>query len=165
MTDTRPRIIIPITNTGKILEIAAVLLLLVLWMATIAFYFNLPQTIPIHYNAEGRPDDYGTKATIFILPAIATIIYYGLTQLNKYPHIFNYPTTITAENAVIHYTAATKMIRALKLIVVAMFLYINIAACLTALGKVNGLGWWFLPIMLIALFSVIVWYFWKVRKK
>jgi uncharacterized membrane protein len=164
MQFNRPRLNLPITKFDKLLDNLGVVLLLIHWTATIIFYFYLPNSIPIHFNAKGVVDGYGNKATVFLLPIIVTMIYIGLSYLNRYPHIFNYPTTITEGNARQHYTAATKMIQLLKLVIVVSFMYINLCVCLVALGKVDGLGWWFLPLFIVAIISVIVYYFLQIKK-
>jgi hypothetical protein len=41
-----------------------------------------------------------------------------MTVLNRFPHIFNYTTTITEENALREYTRATRLVRYLKLTMV-----------------------------------------------
>jgi uncharacterized membrane protein len=161
----KPKVNITATKADTKVEIIALLLLILLWISTVVFYFYLPQTIPMHFNAKGVVDDYSSKVSIFILSTIATIIYIGLTLLNKCPHIFNYPFVITNENAALQYTYATKLMRWLKLVIVILFLYISTATCLIAMGKLNGLGWWFLPLTLILVFSPLVWYIWRIGGK
>ena len=39
------------------------------------------------------------KVTIWIMPAVAAIIFAVLTAVSRYPHTFNYPVRITSENA------------------------------------------------------------------
>ena len=81
----------------------------------------MPATIPTHYNGAGQADGFGGKITILTLPLIATVLFVGMTFLNKYPHIFNYPTNITQDNVLRQYTNATRLIRYLKLIIVFIF--------------------------------------------
>ena len=66
---------------------------------TVANYFELPEIIPTHYNEAGEADSYGDKLNILALPIISTLLFIGLTILNKRPHLFNYPSEITKENA------------------------------------------------------------------
>ena len=102
-------------------------------------FFTLPETIPTHYNALGQVDNYGSKTLLFLLPAIASIIFVGITKLNKYSHIFNYTVTIKQANAKSQYTAATRLLRILKLICVLVFFLIVLFTWLTTLGNVTGL--------------------------
>jgi uncharacterized membrane protein len=117
-----------------------------MWALTLYTIFKLPTTIPIHFNSSGQADNYGNKLTLLILPILATVIYFGLTQLNKYPHIFNYMTKITEDNAQKQYTIATRMLRFLKLSILVIFSLIILFTYLTTIGVTNGLGSWFLPL-------------------
>src|SRR5690349_21517945 len=112
--NTRPRIKINLNRFDKRLEMAGLILLALMWGLAIINYLRSPETVPIHFDSSGNPNGYGSKLTLLFLPLIPTILYLGLTQLNKYPHVFNYMTQITAENAERQYTIATRMIRILK---------------------------------------------------
>ncbi len=143
--ETRPKIKLTLSPLDNKLELTSRLFLVVMWGLTLYTFFKLPTTIPTHFNASGQADDYGNKLTLFILPGLATIIYFGLTQLNKYPHIFNYMTKITEDNAQKQYTIVTRMLRFLKLVILIIFSLIILFTYLTATGVTNGLGFWFLP--------------------
>jgi hypothetical protein len=94
---------------------------------------------------------------LLILPALGTIIFIGLTQLNKYPHIFNYLTKITESNARKQYTIATRMLRFMKAAILLIFSMIILYTYLTTIGAASGLGIWFLPLTLgLVLIPVIV---------
>ena len=145
--ETRPKIKLILSKPDKNLELLSKLFLIIIWGLTLYTFLKLPTTIPTHFNASGQPDSYGNKTTLLILPALATIIYFGLTQLNKYPHIFNYMTKINEDNAEKQYTIATRMLRFLKLAVLILFSWIILFTYLTTIGVTNGLGFWFLPLM------------------
>jgi uncharacterized membrane protein len=48
----------------------AIGLVLVAWAVTAALYPALPQRIPTHWNIHGKVDAYGSKSTLFLLPAV-----------------------------------------------------------------------------------------------
>jgi uncharacterized membrane protein len=150
--ETRPKLKLTLSPLDNKLELISKIILCVLWGLTFYSFFVLPTTIPTHFDASGKADDYGNKMTLFILPVLATIIYFGLTQLNKYPHIFNYLTEITVNNAEKQYTMATRMLRFLKLAILIIFSLIIIFTYLTTIGVTNGLGFWFLPLTIGLLF-------------
>ena len=101
------------------------LALAIFWVYVWANYASLPKTIPTHFNWKGEVDGYGRRETILLLPLIATAVFWGLTLLNRYPHLFNYPRPITAENAVGSYAAATRLIRLIKTSMVFIFGFIT----------------------------------------
>ncbi|EIJ40343.1 Protein of unknown function (DUF1648) [Galbibacter orientalis DSM 19592] len=154
----RPKIKIELTKADKILEIIGLILLVAFWCMTIINYTKLPEIIPTHYNGMGEADGYGGKGNILILPVIATILFIGLTKLNKFPHIFNYPTKITQENALEQYTNATRMMRILKLIIVVIFGLIAFQTIRFANEQTTGLGKWFLPMSMGLIFIPLIYF-------
>ncbi|MDR0660619.1 MAG: DUF1648 domain-containing protein [Prevotellaceae bacterium] len=121
----RPRLKIELTPADRIVEAVGRAMLFAAWAFTLASYNKLPDIIPTHYNAAGEVDGYGAKATIPLLPFIATILFVGLTIVNRYPRVFNYLIKITEENALRQYAAATRMLRYLKSMLVLLFGYIT----------------------------------------
>jgi uncharacterized membrane protein len=154
----RPKLKIQLTPTNQVLELLGWGVLLALWVWTGTSYSNLPDTIPTHFNAAGEADGFGRKASIFGLPVIATLLYIGLTLLNRFPHIFNFPTPITQDNVLKQYTNATRMIRYLKLILVVVFAGISFQTIQQANGTGEGLGLWFLPLTLVLIFMPLLYF-------
>ena len=144
--ETRPKIKLTPSPLDNAFELAGKLFLVFIWGLTAYTFLKLPTIIPIHFNISGQPDNYGDKRTLLILPALATLLYLGLTQLNKYPHIFNYMVDITEENAPRQYTIATRMLRFIKLAILLIFSLVILFAYLTTIGVTKGLGFWFLPL-------------------
>lgn len=151
--EARPKIKLPLSQFDKTLEISGKCIIMLLWILTAVAFFKMPDTIPTHFNALGQADNYGNKGTIFVLPIIATILFIGLTALNHYPQIYNYPEKITEENAVYQYSRATRMIRFLKLIMAILFTIIVLSTFLIAIHITSGLGSLFLPLT-VALFCI-----------
>lgn len=136
----RPKIRLELTPTDQFLEILGWFALLLLVGLALVNFFQLPDTIPTHFNAVGEVDAYGGKINILTLPIIGAVLFVGLTVLNRYPHVFNYPTEITAENALRQYTNATRVIRYLKLAVVLIFTFLVFKTSSIAMDKSEGLG-------------------------
>ncbi len=156
--EQRPKLKIKLTLMDKLIEFIGLFTLLFLWGFAFYSYLVLPSTIPIHFGTSGQPDGYGQKATIFILPVTGLFLFMMMSLLNKYPYVFNYPVKITEANAAKHYTNGTRMIRYLKAAIIVVFTIITLVTYLTATRKSNGLGSWFLPLML-ALFLLPTIYF------
>ena len=154
----RPKIKLIPTSVDKLVDLLGWIILLALWALTITHYSTLPDTIPTHFNAAGEADGFGSKASIIGLPFIATLLFIGLTVLNRYPHIFNYPSPVTQDNALRLYTLATRMLRYLKLILVVVFGGIGFMTVQHATGKAAGLGVWFLPLTLVLTFIPLIYF-------
>ncbi len=162
--DARPQIKIELSVGDKIVEGISWVVALGMMCFAVWSYTHLPPTIPMHFDGAGKPDNYGGKASIFVLPLIGSILFGVLTVLNNYPQSFNYPTEITPENAQKKYTIATRMIRALKLVIAAIFFSILLGTYATATGQASGLGVAFLPVTVGLLFVVLAYYIVKLIK-
>jgi len=156
--EKRPGIKLKPTLGDIILELIGYLSLFTLWYLIAINYYKLPETIPAHYNAAGNADSFGGKETIFALPIIATILFIGMTILNRFPHIFNYPVKITEENAFRQYSNANRMLRYLKFIIVVIFGVITFKTIPNSAGTSDGLGEWFLPLILGFIFIPVIYY-------
>ena len=118
----RPKLKIELTTLDKIMEILGWIFIIAIWSMTIISYNQLPDVIPTHFNLKGEVDGYGEKWMILLLASITTILFLVMSYLNKFPHRFNYLTVITKDNALRQYTIATRVIRFLKILMVAIFL-------------------------------------------
>jgi uncharacterized membrane protein len=147
-TEKRPKIKLEFTLTDKLMEIFGWLLVVLIWVIPLINYAVLPDTIPIHFDAAGKVDNFGSKLTIYLVPLIGTLLFVMMTIVNRFPHIFNYAVEITQENALRQYTNATKLIRYLKLALLVIFTLITVFTIRAAKGESAGLGIWFLPLTL-----------------
>lgn len=162
--EEKPKIKIELTTADKTIEIIGWGLNLSVWGLTLTNYANLPDTIPTHYNGAGQADGFDGKATILTLPLIATVLFVGMTILNRFPHIFNYPTNITQDNALRQYTNATRLIRYLKLNIVFIFGLIAFKTIQNANGEADGLGVWFFPLAMGLIFIPLIYFVIKSTK-
>lgn len=154
----RPRIKLSLTLTDKLVEICGWLCIGLLWWETFHYYPGLPDTIPVHYGFSGNVDAYGSKRMMLTLPTIATILFLGISLLNQFPHIFNYPVKINSENAERQYRAATRLLRYLKLLIPVIFGFIEsetILSISSGSAKING---WFFPMMMGLIFIPLIVY-------
>lgn len=161
----RPKLKIELDTSDWIIEIVGALFLILMLGFPIYYFKELPDIIPRHFNAAGEPDGFSQKNIIWILPVIGVVMYVGMFFLNKFPHIFNYPTEITIENAERQYRIATKLMRTLNMLISASFFYIGYSTIQTALNKQDGLGTLFLPIFLLGIFGTIGSYIYFAFKK
>ena len=136
----RPKINLPNEPIDHVLDIIGFLGVASIIGIAGYYYGELPEEIPTHFNAKGEPDAWGSKSSIWILPIIGGVLFLVLFFLNKMPHLFNYPTKITKDNAVVQYRKATRMMRYVNTATVLLFLYITWRSIQTALGNSEGLG-------------------------
>ena len=128
------------------------------WIYALASYKKLPDEIPVHFNFKGKPDSYGSKDSIWLIPIISTALVLLLTLINERPHWFNYPVKITPENAESKYRLATSLMRWLKLMMAIIFAFIVWQTIAVAKQHAPDLGIWFLPVSLLVMFGIIGYY-------
>lgn len=128
------------------------------WIIIFKNYAALPASIPIHYGLAGNVDKFGPKNMIWILPIISSIIYVGLTILNRYPHLFNYLVPITPTNAAQQYTLATRLIRYIKFLVVLIFGHTVYLTMALGNGYDDNPSPWFMPLCILLLFATLIYY-------
>jgi uncharacterized membrane protein len=160
----RPKIKLTLSKVDQVIETLGWVLLVGLWAIAGLSFSDLPDTIPIHFNIAGEADGFGSKNDIFFLPIIGTLLFLGMTRLNNYPHMFNYPTRITEENAPTQYAIATQMIRVLKLTIILVFGLILLGTLQYAKGNQNGLGEWFVPLTFGLIMIPTFYYLFKTLK-
>ncbi|MCM4159143.1 DUF1648 domain-containing protein [Antarcticibacterium flavum] len=156
-----PKIKLQLTTFDKSIEFISWIGMALIWILTFSNYSTLPEIIPVHYNGAGEADRFGNKTQILILPIVSTVLFMGLTYLNRFPHIFNYPTELTKENALHQYNNATRMIRFLKLAIIIIFGLIVFKTIQNAHGNVEGLGIWFLPLTIGLILIPMIYYILK----
>ena len=130
----------------------ALLTIFFMWGFCFYHYNSLPEIIPTHYGVNGKADDFGSKKILFLIPAIVSIIVMGMRWLNKYPHKFNYMTTITEENAESQYRMATRLIRYIQFIISVLFSYIVVKTVEDSYVEQSKLDIWFVFILEAAIF-------------
>ncbi|MFN4198440.1 MAG: DUF1648 domain-containing protein [Flavobacterium sp.] len=153
-----PVIALPKTSSDRTLDLMTVFLLVVFWGISFYYYNDLPEEIPIHFDYAGEVDNYADKKTIFLLPLFGSMLAGFLTLVSRHPETFNYTVTITQENAERQYRNAMLMMRVMRIVIVFVFMLIDWEVIQIALGNSEGLGVWFLPILLIVVFVPIIYF-------
>lgn len=154
----RPIIKIPLTTTDKVVEVFGLLVCLAFWLFNLFHYNQLPDIIPTHFGGGGKPDGYGPKWSIIMLPLIGTFIYVFLTIVVRFPHKMNYMATITEDNAEKQYTSMTKMLRMLKVMLLLVFFVIDYKTIQIALDWPDVFGRWFLLLVFAMVFGPVFYF-------
>lgn len=162
--NSRPRLKIEPTSTDKTLETITWVLLVLFWAFTIYTYTAMPDTVPTHFNAAGEVDKTGSKSSVWILPVIATLTVLLLKLLSRYPHYFNYPITITEQNAAFQYTNALRLFRVLNLTIVIAFFSIAAMTFAVSQGWVNRAGLAFVLLLLLLPLVPVVYFVMRMVK-
>ena len=148
MKTERPRIKVPYEAIDIIIEFISITLLVLMWSYCIVNYADLPDTIATHFDGSGNPDGFGSKQSIWLIPAIAIVLYIGMFIINKYPHIHNYMVNINEENALKNYRFSTRLLRVVNLLSMLLMAYITYMIIASAHGEKLIMGSWFIPIVI-----------------
>jgi len=152
---------IPFSPLEKTLEVVAALGLVLSIIIVFQSWSMLPDTIPTHFGASGKPDGWGGKETILLLPVLSIfLIYIPFVFLSRYPHIYNYICPITEQNVVEQYYLARSLLGWMKAEIIWLFAGLEWQTVQTALGKSEGLGMLTWPPLLI-IFGTIGIYMYK----
>jgi len=144
--DDRPVIKIEPKAIDKIVDALALVFLLLLLVVVFQYYPHLPNLIPTHFGKNGQVDDFGSKNTILLLPALAVFLFVLLQVLNKFPHKFNYLVKITPKNAKKQYRLGTRIMRFTNLFVMLVLYYtVNKIIKISINQKTPAIDKWFMP--------------------
>jgi len=109
---------IALETIGLLLLVGMIILIYTRWN-------QIPQQIPMHYNAIGEIDNWGSKEDILFLPVVSILLYAFLTALSFFPQIQNIPILITDENKESVYHNIKNLYIFLKIeIVMLLFLFV-----------------------------------------
>ena len=156
---SKPKINPPFKSTDILFEGIAAIAVIYIIVQVIIEYPGLENEIVTHFDKAGKPDAWGNKTSFLILPIVVISLYAGLTFLNRYPHLFNYPVEITQENAHRQYQLAKSLIIFLKAGMLFIFGYIQYQTFSIAEGNSQGLGSFFIIAVMVVTFVPIIFYF------
>jgi uncharacterized membrane protein len=142
-------------------ELAGAIAILVSVLIIIQFWAVLPDRIPIHFGFSGQPDAWGDKLTIWLLPAVAAIIFAVLTAVSRYPHTFNYSVRITDENARRQYLLARSLLVSLKVEICWLFAFVVRQQIIMALGTAQRFTIEFVLGIVVLIFGTVAVYLLK----
>ncbi len=135
-----------------------------------ANYSSLPDTIPTHFGASGTADDWGSKSTIFIFPAMAVSLYVLTSALNAWfavvkdpKSLINLPVEMKARltdaQAEEVRTFISRCLFAMKTVIEGMMAYLVYMTIQVANGKASSLGIYFFLFLgaILAIAGLMVW--------
>jgi len=88
---------------------------------------DVPDKMPAQYNFSGEVTRWASKNEIFLMPAIALVLYIFITIVEQFPQIWNIPIKVTASNIGPVYRLAKNMISFAKLVMMLIFVIIPVS--------------------------------------
>lgn len=140
----------------ELLSLIAWIVLLAITARALYSPAHLPDRIPIHFNAAGQPDGWGSRAMLLVFPVMATAIYLLMTLVARFPSAFNYPVRVTVQNRARLQSLALGMIAWLKAELVILFAVIEWGAIRAARQPGTGLSPLLMPVTLVIVFGTCI---------
>ena len=133
----------------RIIRIAVEVLCLALLLGTviflIAFWKNIPDNVPNHFDSVGRIDGYAGKKTLLMLPVFMTVLYAVLSLVRT--------MRFRSLGKEVRVSTPLLLFPMMKLTVLAAFAYITVCSALS-----RPLGAWYLPVFLALILGPLVIY-------
>ena len=144
---------------------AAALGVLLFWVFYLATYWSdLPDEVPKGFGFGGQPRGSASRSFLWLLPGVGIVSYCGLTLLSRLTHLHNFPVEVTAENAAELYAFSRRILTLVKLQLVAAVGFIEWKMIQTARGTADGLGTWFMPLLVAAIFATSLYPLYRLRR-
>jgi len=137
-----------------------ILLACVVYVAYILFtHFDaLPEEIPVHFNAKGDADNYGSKNTVIILAVIGFVVILGLRLVRDRKQDFNYPFPLTERNEEIQYQLARGFLLFIAVITALLFSSLVYGTIAIGMGDWTALPGWLFPTFILTFFGGLLAY-------
>jgi Domain of unknown function (DUF1648) len=151
----------------KILEFVSLAGVLYLaWITADALFGprRLGSRVPMHFDAAGNADGWGSPWALAVLPLVAIGIYALMTVVARRPSAFNFPVRVTPRTRPRLEALAVEMIAWLKAEVVCLFAWIQTVTLETVRHGGGRLSPLVVPCVLVAVFATIVGYVVAMRR-
>ncbi|MDO1513633.1 DUF1648 domain-containing protein [Maribacter confluentis] len=161
MCSTPPKINIPLTKQQQKLIVFGWIIVVLNFLLVAAFYNNLNDIVPIHFNYKGEADGYGNKQTIWALPILTLIVHtilYLVLKKTK-PWNMNYPIQVTAKNAPQLYRLSIHMLVQLNLLIAIMLIPIILETIILDHNLNLGFKLSSLTLFIVACITVLPFYY------
>lgn len=92
------------------------------WWFTLKHYKTLPKRIPVHFDFDGKADNFGNKAYSFFIPLLGTFFYFLFAYTLRHPETANFPVEITDQNKDVQFLIMEAFLRWLFTLIMLIFM-------------------------------------------
>ncbi len=146
-----------------VLEALAAAALVVMFVVVGVSWGDLPDRIPTHFGPSGRPDSWGGKDSIWLLPGLGVLVYGLLSFSRGRPEWMNVPFALDKYNPEV-LAILNEMLLATKASVMLVLGILTWRSVEVGAGRAAGLGMAFLPITMALIFIPMIAYLVKLSK-
>lgn len=141
------------TRGHKVIEIISYMLLAISFILAIIGQTTLPDQIPVHYDVTGKVTEYGSPATLFLLPGIMLFSDLSISFVVHFvsTDFWSMPFKVKEERKIIVYRDIISMMLWMELEIAAFTLVFTIMSYIQKMGRALAL-----TILLMILFAVTI---------
>lgn len=143
------------------LEIVALVLAgWLVWMtySALAGSERLPDRVPIHFDAAGNANRWGSPAVLLLLPSIAIGVYLLLTVISLFPGSFRYSFTVTEVNRERLQGLTLSLLTWIKVEMLGLFAWLQREILNAAREGQAHISSWLVPLFLVIVFGTVGWH-------
>ena len=115
---------VPPTRFDRVLDLAALFLIVLLWVLTIKFYIDAPEKVPTGFDAAGNPRGWGSAAFYFFMSGMGTFYAVAMFFATYFPQFINMPVVLKESTIVPQSALMIRCCRWLNIVGLSMFLFI-----------------------------------------
>ena len=115
---------VPPTRFDRVLDLAALFLIVLLWVLAIKFYIDAPEKVPTGFDAAGNPRGWGSPAFYFLISSMGTLYAVAIFFAAYFPQFINMPVVMKESTIVPQSALMIRCCRWLNIVGLAMFLFI-----------------------------------------
>ncbi|MCM3710685.1 DUF1648 domain-containing protein [Sporosarcina luteola] len=153
----KPKLNIPKSTFQKVFDLFTLIVFTAGLVHLIAVWGQLPDQVPVHFNAAGEVNRWGSKWELILLPIIAALLAIFMTFLEKHPEWHNY-INLNENNIEFQYKNSILLLNIIKNECVLLFVFVDYNIVQLAFGKAKSLGILFMPIFLVTMFGSMIFF-------
>lgn len=123
------------TLEGTLFEIAFLVLAILVWAVIVWLMSRAPETVPTHFNLEGKADSWGSPTTILFPCIITTVVGACLLLAAYFPHTINIPVEVKTPRQV---ALVIRMVRVMALELLLLTLALAFISLGSSIGHESG---------------------------
>ncbi len=157
---TRPNIKIIPSSFDKIVGLTSIIFTCTTIVTVLWQYDSLPQSIATHFDAYGKPNEWGDKSSIWGLVIVLSIVSMVLLYIRQFARYFNHTVTITEENAQFQYQNSYTMMTWMSFLISSLGLML-----VSSIIMIGRPFFWMLPLIILMIFGSIGYFIYRAMSK
>jgi uncharacterized membrane protein len=150
---------------NSLIFLAILIAIINLVYATYSFP-NLPDIIPIHFGIDGKPNGWGEKYTIFVIPIINFALVGFMASIRKHPFSYlNLPIKFSNNNLEERVKLGKQLLDLISVAISTLFFFVELHIVISSQNPISSNGIFFVIIsIVVAILCLSAFYTKKINK-